>query len=135
MTGLVSSITYFSKNSIQIDSLKKIVGMHSNYLNTMKDRYNDLLVTNLPEFFNQMWANALWHDEFQNFRHSLDKWLNARDDIKYMDQTLRDQLENTKLLGQEDFIGAYKSISKDTKEWIKDQTVAWLNKNKNHLPM
>jgi len=48
----------------------------------MKDRYNDLLVTNLPEFFNQTWANALWHDEFQNFRQSLNIWLNTCKDIE-----------------------------------------------------
>jgi len=26
-------------------------------------------------------------------------------------------------------------LAKDTKEKIKDETVAWLKKNKNHLPM
>jgi len=52
-----------------------------------------------------------------------------------MDQTLREKLDNTKLLEHEDFIKAYKSISKETKELIKDKTVEWLNKNKNHLPM
>lgn len=49
--------------------------MHSNYLNVMIERYQNELVTNLPEFFNQTWANALWHDEFINFRESLDDWL------------------------------------------------------------
>lgn len=50
-------------------------------------------------------------------------------------QMLRDSLNEKKSLTPEDFAKTYKSVTKDTKEWIKDETVEWLKKNNNHLPM
>jgi len=64
------------------------------------------LVSNLPEFFNQTWANALWHDEFQDFRRSLDAHLRERLDVKMMDESLKGKLDEQQQLDHSDFLSA-----------------------------
>ena len=104
-------------------------------MNVAIERWNEKLVTNLTEFLNQTWANALWHDEFNNFRQSLDQWLYDMPDIQQLADTVRSKLESKNSLDKDDFTEVYKAVNKETKERIKDETVEWLKKNRNHLPM
>jgi hypothetical protein len=77
----------------------------------------------------------LWHDQFQTFRSSLDEWLESEADVQKIADHLKGRLSENKTLSEDDFKTVWKMLAKDTKEKIKDETVAWLKKNKNHLPM
>lgn len=42
------------------------VGLHETYLNQCLAAFNNGIVKNWVEFFSQEWADALYHDRFQD---------------------------------------------------------------------
>lgn len=100
--GIIQSITYLGKKGIPIDNLITLYGKHEKYFNRLLARYQEGVITDFVDFFQEPWALSLFHDRFPTFLDNL-----AADFLNDSNQTpdikeILDELSNNKNVNLEE---------------------------------
>ena len=107
-----------------------MVGLHETYLNKLLNRYEEKLITDIPDFLSENWALALYHDKFSQLVINLKAILHEKDIFDIVGEVIGkekpfDRVDINKLL---------EKVGKRTKAKIEYEIVNFLNENRNHLP-
>lgn len=71
-SGLISQITTFGPERIEINNLSCFVGLPLSYCNGLVKRYQEGLIKDLIGYFRENWALAIYCDRFKAFKSSID---------------------------------------------------------------
>ena len=77
--GIIDSVVYLGKKQIDYRALVSLVGLHETYLNKLLNRFEEKLITDIPEFLSENWALALYHDKFSQLVINLKAILHEKD--------------------------------------------------------
>ena len=131
--GLVESVTYLSKEQIEVQSLWRFVGLSETYLNKLSDRFNSKLLPDVAEFLSENWAMALYHDKFAEF--SSDIKIELKENIKEIIDKAKIMVDAGQELTRETFKKYKEMIPRDAKRMIQERTLKYIKSHLNHLPM
>ena len=128
--GIIDSVVYLGKKQIDYRALVSLVGLHETYLNKLLNRYEEKLITDIPDFLSENWALALYHDKFSQLVINLKAILHEKDIFDIVGEVIGkekpfDRVDINKLL---------EKVGKRTKSKIEYEIVNFLNENRNHLP-
>ena len=128
--GIIDSVVYLGKKQIDYRALVSLVGLHETYLNKLLNRYEEKLITDIPDFLSENWALALYHDKFSQLVINLKAILHEKDIFDIVGEVIGkekpfDRVDINKLL---------EKVGKRTKAKIEYEIVNFLNENRNHLP-
>ena len=73
--GFIQSVTYVGKEDLFSENLLSLYGMHEKYLNRLVSRFDEGIIPDFKTFFNEPWAQPLFHDRFRAYMKRL------RDDL------------------------------------------------------
>ena len=131
--GLIEAVTYYSKEPIVVQSLWSFVGISETYLNKLTSRFESGIISDVAEFLTENWAIALYHDFFSDFM------LNLRANVKGKLTNLLEEVgmlaEQGKDLTRTDFEELKAQVPAEVRQMIEDQTVDYIRRHQNHLPM
>lgn len=131
--GLVESVTYFSKESVEVTSLWRFVGLSETYLNKLAQRFKNKLIPDVADFLSENWAMALYHDWFAEFSNGVKGDLKASigeiiEKVKEMadkgEEITREQVQKLKAL-----------VPNEAKRMVQESTLRYIKSNLNHMPM
>ena len=131
--GLIESVTYFSKEAIEVTSLWRFVGLSETYLNKLSDRFNSKLLPDVAEFLSENWAMALYHDKCAEF--SADIKIELKENIKEIIDKAKIMVDAGEELTREKFKKYKEMIPRDAKRMIQERTLRYVKSHLNHLPM
>ena len=145
MNETVQTITCISKLEKHLSQYVALYGVHERYLNGLKARWGESLITDFYDYFSEPWAHAVFHDRMRDLR----------DEIR---QIFADDSDEAAGKGQEgfeaklrDYIGSDIQMTRFLRDFIKDnynsaecaelkksiekRLISFLDYNGNHLPM
>jgi hypothetical protein len=64
--GYIESLVYLGPRDIPISNLECLYGHHEKYYNRLVSRFDEGVITDFVNFFNETWALALFHDRFDD---------------------------------------------------------------------
>lgn len=131
--GLVESVTYYSKEAIEVQSLWRFVGLSETYLNKLSDRFNSRLLPDVAEFLSENWAMALYHDKFAEFSNDIK--IELKENIKEIIEKAKIMVNANQELTRDAFKKYKESIPRDAKRMIQERTLRYIKSHMNHLPM
>ncbi|KAJ1557524.1 hypothetical protein HK096_006800 [Nowakowskiella sp. JEL0078] len=131
--GYIHSITYLGTRSIAVDNILCLYGMHEKYLNRLVARFDEGVIKDFVEFFEESWALPLMHDRFQAFV----KWSRVDLMSRKLDSDMEDimkQLSDAISLGvkisEEERKQMYSRFDQGTERKFWDQNVSDKNKQR-----
>jgi hypothetical protein len=131
--GLVESVTYYSKEPIEVISLWRFVGLSETYLNKLSERFNSRLLPDVAEFLSENWAIALYHDKFAEFSNDIKIELKER--ISSINDKIRVMVNSNQEFSREEYRKLRDMVSKDTRRMVQERTLKYIKNHMNHLPM
>lgn len=131
--GLVESVTYLSKEPIEVPSLWRFVGLSETYLNKLSERFNSKLLPDVAEFLSENWAIAVYHDKFAEFSNDIK--IELKENIKDIIDRAKVMVNAGQELTQEAFKKYKEMIPRDAKRMIQERTLRYIKSHLNHLPM
>ena len=123
-------MVYLGKNQIDYRALVSLVGLHETYLNKLLNRYEEKLITDIPDFLSENWALALYHDKFSQLVINLKAILHEKDIFDIVGEVIGKE----KPFDRVDINKILEKVGKRTKSKIEYEIVNFLNENRNHLP-
>ena len=131
--GLVESVTYYSKEAIEVISLWRFVGLSETYLNKLSERFNSRLLPDVAEFLSENWAIALYHDKFAEFSNDIKIELKGR--IGDINDKIRVMVNSNQEFNREEYRKLRDMVPKDTRRMVQERTLKYIKNHMNHLPM
>ena len=128
--GIIDSVVYLGKKQIDYRALVSLVGLHETYLNKLLNRYEEKLITDIPDFLSENWALALYHDKFSQLVINLKAILHEKDIFDIVGEVIGKE----KPFDRVDINKILEKVGKRTKSKIEYEIVNFLNENRNHLP-
>ena len=128
--GIIDSVVYLGKKDIDYRALVSLVGLHETYLNKLLNRFEEKLITDIPEFLSENWALALYHDKFSQLVINLKAILHEKDIFDIVGEVINKE----KPFDRVDINKILEKVGKRTKAKIEYEIVNFLNENRNHLP-
>eukprot|EP00831_Metopus_contortus_P032034 TRINITY_DN2597_c0_g1_i1.p1 TRINITY_DN2597_c0_g1~~TRINITY_DN2597_c0_g1_i1.p1 ORF type:complete len:432 (-),score=73.30 TRINITY_DN2597_c0_g1_i1:73-1368(-) len=133
--GIIDSVLYLGSEKIVLQSLESLVGLHGNYLNKIRERFDKKIVPNAMEFLSENWAIALYHDWFAEFTSKLKREIQNTEELQKLLGKVSDDILKGKKFNKEKIDKIVSKIDPKTIKYIEDSTVAYIRANQNHLPM
>lgn len=131
--GLVSSVTYLSKEPVEVRSLWNCVGLAETYLNQLSSRFHSGIIPDIAEFLTENWGIALYHDWFADFTLRLKTQVKAQlSDVMLHVSSI---IASGKELTREEFEKVKSMLPGGVRELIQAEALGYLASNRNHLPM
>ena len=131
--GLVESVTYFSKEQIEVQSLWRFVGLSETYLNKLSERFNSKLLPDVAEFLSENWAMALYHDKFAEF--STDIKVELKQQIGNVSDAVKVMVDARQEFTREHYKKLRDMVGKETRRMVQERTLKYIKSHLNHLPM
>eukprot|EP00358_Blepharisma_japonicum_P002690 CAMPEP_0202952908 /NCGR_PEP_ID=MMETSP1395-20130829/41799_1 /ASSEMBLY_ACC=CAM_ASM_000871 /TAXON_ID=5961 /ORGANISM="Blepharisma japonicum, Strain Stock R1072" /LENGTH=536 /DNA_ID=CAMNT_0049664651 /DNA_START=980 /DNA_END=2586 /DNA_ORIENTATION=+ len=131
--GLVDSVTYFSKESVEVQSLWRFVGLSETYLNKLSQRFKNNLIPDVAEFLSENWAMALYHDWFAEFSNGVKGDL--KQSIADIIEKVKEMADKGEELTREQVQKLKAMVPKEAKRMVQESTLRYIKSNLNHLPM
>ena len=128
--GIIDSVVYLGKKQIDYRALVSLVGLHETYLNKLLNRFEEKLITDIPDFLSENWALALYHDKFSQLVINLKAILHEKDIFDIVGEVI----DKEKPFDRVDINKILEKVGKRTKAKIEYEIVNFLNENRNHLP-
>ena len=123
-------MVYLGKKQIDYRALVSLVGLHETYLNKLLNRFEEKLITDIPDFLSENWALALYHDKFSQLVINLKAILHEKDIFDIVGEVI----DKEKPFDRVDINKILEKVGKRTKAKIEYEIVNFLNENRNHLP-
>ncbi|CAK4084155.1 unnamed protein product [Aphanomyces euteiches] len=89
--GTLARLTYLGSQAVEVTNLQCVVGLHEAYLNCALSSFHQNLISDWITFFRQPWANAVYHDRFQDFRLRLNAALKYDEGIRMLVEQVKRQ--------------------------------------------
>ena len=132
-SGVVESVTYFSKESVEVQSLWRFVGLSESYLNNLSARFGSNLLPDVAEFLSENWAMALYHDWFAEFSNTMKTDL--KDKLEDVLKQVEELAENGEEMTREQILKLKELVPKKVQRKIQEKSINYIKSNLNHLPM
>ncbi|XP_046859906.1 cilia- and flagella-associated protein 61-like [Xenia sp. Carnegie-2017] len=134
----IETITCFSKQKIDVENLICLYGVHARFLNNLKQRYREGLITDFYSFFRESWCVALFHDRFKDLKNEIREILsNAKgedcESMKEMVKRMIDEDLELSPVDRDDLSSTYMSSSARIE--VEKTLLNFLNYNSANLPM
>jgi thioredoxin reductase len=69
--GFIQSVTYIGNENLFSENMLCLYGMHEKYLNRLISRFDEGIIPDFKKFFNEPWAQPLFHDRFRSYMKRL----------------------------------------------------------------
>jgi len=132
--GIVTSLVYLGREPVEAHNWKCMIRLPEAALNHLASRFDEGVVPDLPAFFRQNWAMALYHDRFGEFRSALRQEFDEDADFKRVMASVRESADYKagKPLATADFVAA---LPEAKRALVKARLVEYLQNNQNQLSM
>lgn len=70
-SGIIKRLLYLGDSSIPSENLLSLYGHHEKYYNRLIARFEEGIISDFIDYFNEPWALALFHDRFDTFIEEL----------------------------------------------------------------
>ena len=131
--GTVQSATYLSKQSIEVQSLWRFVGLSETYLNKLSERFHNNLLPDVAEFLSENWAMGLYHDCFPDFSAKVN--MDLKESLRQLLEECSQKVLETGCFPREELERIKKLVPRDTKRMVQEATINFIKRNLNHMPM
>lgn len=132
---VVTSISYLGTEQLEWANLQKLVGLPQGYCNRLVLHFDEGLIDDLPAWFRQPWAMALYHDRFAELVTALKAELASRDDVKslveeltaWVDSKDKTELDSAELAKKRD--GLVSKLDTSSRRLAMDWTTEFVRNN------
>lgn len=131
--GLVDSVTYYSKEPIEVQSLWRFVGLSETYLNKLSERFNSKLLPDVAEFLSENWAMAIYHDKFAEFSNDIK--VEFKQQINNVSDAVKVMVDARQEFNREQYKKLRDMVGKETRRMVQERTLKYIKSHLNHLPM
>ncbi|KND05075.1 uncharacterized protein SPPG_00750 [Spizellomyces punctatus DAOM BR117] len=113
--GYIRSLTYLGQQTIPIDNIVTLYGMHEKYFKRLVARFDEGIITDFASYLNEPWALPLYYDQFPEcLREIRQELLNLRykegDEIGEVVETLAEHAEARTDVPDEERKNLYKAF-------------------------
>lgn len=134
----VETITCVSKQTVDINNLVCLYGIHERYLNNLCQRYEEGLIKDFYSYFHESWCVPIFHDRFKDLRNEIREILSSVKgrDLETMKEKVKKLIDEDLELSMRDRDSLRSSYVKSSaKKEIEKTLLNFLNYNSPHLPM
>lgn len=133
--GTIEEIVYFGKLKVEYTSLIALIGLHETYLNYLFEKNEINLITDIPNFLNENWALALYHDSFSHLIMRLKNIIITDSEYTKEIKKIISLIENNNNVLDRSFLSnILKDIDINLKNKIEKEIVEYLKDNENQMP-
>lgn len=133
--GIIDSVSYMGSDAVVVPSLMSFVGMSISYLNKIIKRNDHGMIQDIVEFLSENWAICLYHELFSEFRHYIKKSFSTSSISERINNRASEKASEGEYFNEKFMEEVRELIPSEIVQEIKQGTIAFIQQNRNHLPM
>ncbi|XP_041351130.1 cilia- and flagella-associated protein 61-like isoform X2 [Gigantopelta aegis] len=134
----IETITCLSKKAIPTYNIMCLFGVHERYLNNLLQRFDEELIQDFYQFFQESWCLAVYHDRFADFRDEIRELLitSPEASLDALEEKVRQIVDDEITMApaqRKELYDAY--AASGAKRAVETRLLSFINYNHYHLTM